>query len=242
MLHKLSSGLSSLLWSGDPSRLNLSRIKRALKGENGRIIAAYLASTSEPKLHVGGGVRLLDGWLNTDIALVPGVVWGDATKPLPYPNDTFCHIFSEHMIEHVTQAGGLAMLKEFFRTMRPGGVVRITTPDLKRLCSLFSDSLDAVQQQYVSWFCQTFTPGQRPPSATLVMNAQARLWGHQFLYDEATLREAMELAGFESVTRQCLGESNHVALKGLENSTRYPPGLLEFESVCLEGVKPGRVS
>jgi hypothetical protein len=33
----------------------------------------YLATTTVPKLHVGEGLPCLDGWLNTDVALLPGV-------------------------------------------------------------------------------------------------------------------------------------------------------------------------
>ena len=43
-------------------------------------IPAYLQKTTNPKLHIGGGWRLLDGSLNTDLELIPDVMQMDATQ------------------------------------------------------------------------------------------------------------------------------------------------------------------
>jgi hypothetical protein len=64
-----------------------------------------------------------------------------------------------------------------------------------------------------------------------------RQWGHQFIYDEKTLKHSMQAAGFRSVERCALGESRHLELRNMDNQQRYPEGLLNFESVALEGIK-----
>ena len=64
-----------------------------------------------------------------------------------------------------------------------------------------------------------------------------RLWGHQFIYDEETLADAIRAVGFSSVTRLLLGNSDYPDLQNLANEQRYPDGLLNFESVTLEGRK-----
>ena len=47
----------------------------------------------------------------------------------------------------------------------------------------------------------------------------------------------MLAAGFGSIERRALGESGHLDLQDMENQQRYPKGLLNFESVALEGRK-----
>jgi hypothetical protein len=88
----------------------------------------------------------------------------------------------------------------------------------------------------LQWFCHTFAP-VRPTTAASAINAMFRLWGHQFIYDEPTLANAMRSAGFKSVARYPISHSDHPELQNLVNDRRYPEGLLNFESVTLEGIK-----
>jgi len=141
------------------------------------------------------------------------------------------------MIEHVPYPKGAYMLRESYRVMREGGVIRVVTPNLTAILGLYGSELRAEQQEYLVWFCKTFVPQECPVGAVSVINAMFRQWGHQFIYDEETLREALRTAGFRSIERCALGESCHLDLQNIENEERYPTGLLNFESVALEGLK-----
>jgi predicted SAM-dependent methyltransferase len=160
----------------------------------------------------------------------------DATQRFPFADSTFHYVYSEHMIEHVPYKKGIRMLQECHRVMRGGGVIRVITPDLAAIVGLYQSKLRADQQEYLSWFCQTFAQ-ESPPNAVSVINAMFRQWGHQFIYDEKTLVDAMLAAGFGSIERCALGESRNLDLQDMENQQRYPKGLLSFESVALEGLK-----
>src|SRR5687767_1281080 len=74
----------------------------------------YLSRPGRAKLHIGAGLSLLTGWLNTDLTARPGVSYLDATARFPFPSDSFDFIYSEHMIEHVSYADGQRMLRECF--------------------------------------------------------------------------------------------------------------------------------
>ena len=198
----------------------------------------YLASSNEPKLHLGANCHCLAGWLNTDLVPGDGVSIIDATRPYPLPPDTFHFVYAEHMIEHISHKDGAKMVTECYRVLRKGGVIRLVTPDLAAVLGIYSAQLSPTQQAYLDWMARTFTPESPTPSAIHVINAMFRLWGHQFLYDESTLSQALHDAGFKNVRRCRLDESDCVQLRDLANSTRYPPGLLEFESLCLEASKP----
>jgi predicted SAM-dependent methyltransferase len=129
------------------------------------------------------------------------------------------------------------MLRECYRVLREGGVIRVTTPDLAAIMALYRSELSADQQKYLFWFCQTHVPEECPHNPASAINAMFRLWGHQFIYDEETLANAMRTSGFSSVTRRPLGRSEHPELQGLENEDRYPEGFLNLESVALEARK-----
>ena len=215
----------------------IRRLRRIITGQNNRIRDSYLSSSSTRMLHIGGGWRLLDGWLNADLALVPDVFYMDATKTFLFPADTFDFVFSEHMIEHVSFEDGENMLRECFRVMKKGGTLRLVTPDLWAVLSLYENPLNAKQQAYLDHFRKHFVPLGQPELPGVVVNTMMRTWGHTFVYDEDTLGFLLKQAGFSSILRCKLGDSAHSELRKLENENRYPPGLLDFESVALEATK-----
>ena len=206
------------------------------------LVASYLAQHLVRRLHIGCGPHLLDGWLNADFEpRARSVLCLDATRRFPLPSDTFDTVFSEHMIEHVPHAGGAVMLREAHRVLRPGGRVRITTPDLAFLLSLYTRSADPspLQRAYTEWACATYVPDAPQADALFVINNYVRNWGHQFIYDERCLRAALARAGFVEIETRALNESDDPVLQGLENIDRMPAGFLALESLTLEARKPG---
>ena len=204
----------------------------------GRAGAAYLAASSTAKLQIGTGPNPLPGWLNTDRdPEVPGVVYLDARKRFPFRDATFDYVFSEHQIEHISYAAGQFMLAECYRVLKPGGTIRIATPDLAVLACLCTSSPTPEQERYVRWVVDTFlspADGYRP---AFVLNNAFRAWGHRFLYDEETLRAALERSGFVDVARFPMGESDDEALASLEahGKAHGNEEMTLFETMALQG-------
>ena len=202
-------------------------------------IERYLASHPVAGLHLGCGVHPLPGWINSDVAAWdPAVIQLDATQRFPFAEEVLDFIFSEHMIEHLSYPGALSMLDECHRTLKPGGTVRISTPDLGFLLALFGSGLTPPQQRYIEWSTRTFVHSAPRPRAVYVLNNFVRDWGHQFIYDEETLRESLERSGFSDIVRCDLNQSRHPMLRGLENESRSPPGFLKLETMTFEASKP----
>ena len=225
---------------GDPGSARtraVVRFKRWLLGSDQALYRRYAASTPVARLHIGGGPRLLEGWLNTDLESSSGVMAMDATRAFPFADGSFAFLFSEHMIEHVPYEGGVSMVQECYRVLQPGGVIRLVTPDLKALASLYASPLGEIEKGYLDWFCAELLCPDRLITPAQVLNAHFRLWGHQFLYDEETLRDLLANAGFHDIRRCDLMQSEHPELLGLENTSRYPEGFLAFESLALEARK-----
>lgn len=202
------------------------------------IINNYIKNNKTKKLHIGCGLNPKKGWLNSD--LFPEsreLLHLDATKPFPFKDNTFDYIFSEHMIEHVTYEKGHEMLKECYRTLVKDGKLRISTPDLQFLIDLYSENKSTLQSNYITWSTDNFIENAPYYSDTFVINNYVRDWGHLFIYDEKTLKKALEAIGFKKVVKCDLNSSIDKALQSLENDGRMPEGFLELESICLEATK-----
>jgi len=167
-------------------------------------VRAALAAHS--RLHLGCGGNVMPGWANVDAEGGPGVIAWDLRKPLPAADATFDYVFSEHFIEHVTRDEALRLLRECVRVLKPGGVLRTSTPDLRKLIEEYqAGRLD-------EWRDMQWLPG----TPCKLLNEGMRLWGHQFVYDEPELRLLLAEAGFAAVERVTWRESGHEALRAIE--------------------------
>ena len=196
-------------------REDLALARKLYLSGRGRAIQRYLDQAAEPALHLGANQKSFAGWLNTDVDITTsGTVYLDASKPFPLPDASFRYVYAEHMIEHIGEAAGLAMLRECRRILKPGGVLRLTTPDLAFLLKLYLQP-DEKGLAYMRWIGDRFM-GFDEPSAALVINNAFRAWGHQFLYDADTLEQNLRSCGFTQVSRVAYNESDHDMLRGIE--------------------------
>ncbi len=226
-----------------PALALLPHVRRwsgSLTGRDRRRVRAYLAASGEKKLQIGAGSNHLDGWLNTDYSQWRvGQIYLNAARPFPLPDASFDYVFSEHMIEHIPFRAGLEMLRESHRVLRPGGRVRITTPDLAFLIALQRDERSDLEDRYIDWASRTFTPDLPANNLAVVLNNYVRDWGHRFIYDAATLRHALSSTGFVDVVAFEGSMSDTPALRGLEFTSRMPEGFHALESLSMEARKPG---
>jgi predicted SAM-dependent methyltransferase len=202
-----------------------------------RRLRGYLRSTSEPKLHVGSGPVSLEGWLNTDI--VSGDVYLDITRPLPFPDASFQYVFGEHVIEHISEEAGSALCAELWRVTAPDGVVRLTTPDLRKLIALYEDRNETISRVEYAKFLAGVT-GKTYDQPCRLLNDYLRLWGHRYVYDEPDLTDKLRRAGFRKVERVESGHSEHAALREIErHGARFGALVWEnqAEAMCLEATR-----
>jgi len=189
------------------------------------------------KLQLGAGKNVLPGWLNTDLHPQEGVLPIDATRPLPFADNTFEYVVSEHMIEHISFKEARRMVTEVHRVLRDGGKVRVSTPDFDFFRGLFRDELSAAEEEFISWHIKTYNPGY-PVLPLSVMNTMFRSWGHQHLYNEQTLSLLLRQCGFSRIRRYACGESDDRELQGLEAHGRLVgESNNRMETLVLEATK-----
>lgn len=184
-----------------------------------RMIEGYLNAHQIRKLQIGAGGNVLKGWLNTDLYPYDNqIIPMDVTKPFFFGNDTFDYVFCEHMIEHIPYTEGMKMLKECCRVLKPGGRIRISTPDLQAHLDLFKNDKTLTQEQYVGWISNNWLKRQGINSCdeAFVLNLMMHGWGHRFLYNFKVLKHTLEECGFTGVTKFSSGMSTDKNLSSVE--------------------------
>lgn len=173
------------------------------------------------KLHLGSGTVSLDSWVNIDLETPQADVHLDITGGLPFPAGAARLIYHEHVMEHITVEQGAFCLRDWFRLLEPGGVLRVATPDLQYVIERYGGNwkeqawLQLPEYQFIKTRAE-------------MINVSMRWWGHQYLYDGEELERRMRDAGFATIRRCGYGESTVSELAGLE--TR-PDSMLILEAV-----------
>lgn len=155
------------------------------------------------RVQVGCGPHnIMEDWWNVDIDHFPGIdEVMDATKPWPYKN--LDYVFGEHFLEHLALDGSVKFLSHAGNSLRTGGTMRLSTPNLK----------------YV--LLTHYTPATDHLAGTLRMNRAFHGWGHRFLYTREMLEYILNEMGFEEVSFFTYGESGDPALGNLERHGKF---------------------
>ena len=172
------------------------------------MIRSPVAGRRSPvKLHIGCGPQILEGWINIDNVRYRGINKKlDVRRGLPFKDVQF--IFAEHFIEHLSYFDAAKLFRECRRVLREDGVLRLSTPNLDWVW-MSHYRLDAADEEQLA--------------NCFHLNRAFRAWGHQFLYNEKTLRATLFDAGFGSVVRCDYGKSDDPELSGLERHELSPP-------------------
>ena len=93
------------------------------------VFSLRVADASSPtKLHLGCGHEILPGWINHDLAELPGVdvVHDLDVYPWPFEDDTFTEVRLYHVLEHLAEP--MKAIAELHRISAAGGIVTIRVP------------------------------------------------------------------------------------------------------------------
>jgi SAM-dependent methyltransferase len=110
----------------------------------------------------------------------------DLTAPLPYPDGAFEAAFGSHVLEHLTPDEASGVLRELHRVLRPGGIVRISVPDLDQVIASYDPS-SPDEFLYGMWQGRSRSTSRHR---------------HWWLYNERSLGELLRATGFDDVRRE----------------------------------------
>lgn len=159
----------------------------------------HVGCGSARKPHVGPGLRA-EEWneirLDIDPSAAPDVVSSMLDMAL-VPIASVDAVYSSHNIEHLYPHEVSVALAEFFRVLKPAGLLVLTCPDLQSLCRLVAD--DKLDEPAYLSPAGPIAPidvlyGHRPPMA-----AGNLYMAHRTGFTRKTLVAAVRAAGFLAV-------------------------------------------
>ena len=105
-----------------------------------RFQRAVASAPGPVNVNIGAGNVRVPGWINTDVGW-SSEMYLDATKPWPVPQGSIDRIYGDNVIEHFSLSMCRIVLRNFYHALRPGGGIRLATPDVERTARVDSQDL-----------------------------------------------------------------------------------------------------
>jgi len=112
-------------------------------------------------------------------------LYHDLALSLPLHDNTVDFIYSSHFFEHLFKDDTANLLNACAQVLKPGGIIRISIPDLAYAVSLYG--LGKKTEMLEDYF--------------FVSGKGSYLARHKYMYDFDLIKTALEQAGFSDVTR-----------------------------------------
>ena len=131
------------------------------------------------------------------------------------------------MIEHLDKEEAICFLREAYRVLKPGGIIRVVVPDISKIIGRYNEKADA--DKFVE---DTHMSSPRPKGISqrikfLIVGTRH----HQWMYDGQSLCTLLNLTGFCMPTIMKAGET---LIKDHEPLNLYER---KSESLYVEAVK-----
>jgi predicted SAM-dependent methyltransferase len=100
-------------------------------------------STLLKLLNLGCGNRYHENWTNIDfISTNENILAHDLKLGVPFNDNSFHAVYHSHVLEHFPKADAVKFMKECYRVLKPGGVIRIAVPNLEEIVRQYLLNLD----------------------------------------------------------------------------------------------------
>lgn len=201
------------------------------------VVRNYLRSHSAHMLNLGAGPHTYSGWLTADAFKAEADIYMNVTSRFPFPDQTFDVIYSEHMIEHIYIDKIPFLLSEIYRCLKPGGIFRVTTPDLEIHARQYVSKNDEFFQPIIKKYTSRWNTQKnkywlvRSNGGAFMTRAVQRFYRHRWMYDFDTLSSCLFELGFSRCEKQSFGQSLVKAAGVLDREDRA------FESLYIDAVK-----
>jgi predicted SAM-dependent methyltransferase len=211
-------------WTRRAIKFDLLRLRAKLRGPR------RYRKPSSPLMHLGSGSNYVKGWVNVDVAGADVNI--DLTaRPLPFFDNCFEAVVSQHLIEHLDlETETFALLRESLRVLKPGGELWLSTPDLAKICRHYLEDGAHALSEYVRHRDPLSLPADAPER--FVVNTLFFQRGyHRNLFDFELLSWALTRGGF--------GDIQRVDEKDLsERFPAFPPRNDDYEVLMVRCRKP----
>ena len=176
------------------------------------------------RVQLGSGGQAKDGWVNVDL-FASADVQLDLREDLPFADESASVVYAEHVLEHFIYPKEVHhIVREIRRILAPGGVVKLVVPDAGRAMQAYGTGDRAF---FAARGVRSYLARERPTSMHIVNYICRQDGQHKYAYDEETLAQVLEGAGFVDVRRRDFDPA-------LDSQRRYAAN-----SLYMEATKPG---
>ncbi len=169
-------------------------------------------------LDIGCGPNTNKNFVNLDYSWDPNidVCWDLTKNELPFSDNRFNGVFTEHCFEHISFEHFKRAMKEIYRVLKPGGTLRLIMPDGELYLDIYSKRKNGENLK------MPYEEGCISPMHRI--NGIFRDHGHKFIYDYATVKLVLEDSGFiqikkeqfnQGIDKQLLRDSANRAIESL---------------------------
>ena len=103
-------------------------------------------------LNIGCGNRHHKNWINIDkISYSKDVIKCDLKKGIPFPDSHFDVVYHSNLLEHLSKAEALFLLKECSRVLASRGIIRVVVPDLEEIVRIYLEALEKLRKGSKEW-------------------------------------------------------------------------------------------
>jgi predicted SAM-dependent methyltransferase len=146
----------------------------------------FLKQTTPYRLHLGCGNIRAKGYCNVDIVeTIATDVLDDISSLSLFEKNSAIEIYACHVLEHFCHDDVPRVLKRWYDVLQPGGVLRVSVPDIDRIVKIYLDNWQHFQ-----------TPGNSPWIGLIYGGQSSQYDYHKTGFNFCWLKHILEGSGF----------------------------------------------
>jgi len=220
---------------------------------------------TELRVQYGAGRTAAPGWLNYDASpsvwlerlpaigklirinehrFPENILYGDIVTGLPVAAGSVTAAYASHILEHLSYDDFWQALRNTYIMLAPGGVFRLIVPDLQARASRYISGAALDDPEAASRFMREACLGRQSRARTLPQMIRGILGNsdHLWMWDEASIADALRRVGFAEVRRCSFGDATDPAFALVESADRFTDTDTGIVEVAMEAIKPASTS
>ena len=137
------------------------------------------------KLHLGCGKKYIDGFKHVDLQDLPHIDYKASVDKLDFAEDNSIElIYASHVLEHFGRNEYKTVLREWYRALKPNGILRIAVPGFDAVVEYYTQSDDNLEL-----LLGLLVGGQKAGQHDY----------HHMIFDKKLLTNALKEVGFKDI-------------------------------------------
>jgi len=130
----------------------------------------------------------------------------DLRFPVPLKSRAWRGIYAHHLLEHLPYKRACSFLKECYRLLRPGGILRIIVPDGEKIMRLYCSRIPEEKRSLIRLF-PNIKPFKTTMEAVSYLFYGGKFNTHLVTWDYETLAYRLKEVGFKKIVKKSAGQS-----------------------------------